>query len=180
MSSYRPGDYITAKCRRCNDITGHVIMLVLDGRIAKVECKACGSVHKYREDKNYLPEKRYSSFAEKNFQNDLRQTENLKPRKIEPSSKPGTHPSGERHLSSPSKTESAWQKAILRHKGKAPQLYSMTGTFELQSLIDHPIFGTGEIVALPSPDKINVLFQGGIKTLRCKMAIPPKKNNFSE
>ncbi|MFR6517800.1 MAG: hypothetical protein ACLUPV_00325 [Bilophila wadsworthia] len=39
-----PGDRIEARCTRCNDITGHVIVALVGGEIVKVEC-ACGSVH---------------------------------------------------------------------------------------------------------------------------------------
>ena len=41
------GDRIEARCTRCNDITGHVIVALVGGEIVKVECRACGSVHKY-------------------------------------------------------------------------------------------------------------------------------------
>lgn len=42
-----PGDRIEARCTRCNDITGHVIVALVGEEIVKVECRACGSVHKY-------------------------------------------------------------------------------------------------------------------------------------
>lgn len=42
-----PGDRIEARCTRCNDITGHVIVALVGGEIVKVECRACGSVLKY-------------------------------------------------------------------------------------------------------------------------------------
>ena len=42
-----PGDRIEARCTRCNDITRHVIVALVGGDIVKVECRACGSVHKY-------------------------------------------------------------------------------------------------------------------------------------
>ncbi|MDR1360353.1 MAG: hypothetical protein LBJ82_05150, partial [Deltaproteobacteria bacterium] len=49
MSAVQPGDHLLARCRRCNDVTGHIATLVLDGVVSRVECKACGSIHKYRE-----------------------------------------------------------------------------------------------------------------------------------
>ena len=36
-----PGDRIEARCTRCNDITGHVIVALVGGEIVKVECRAC-------------------------------------------------------------------------------------------------------------------------------------------
>ena len=47
MSSLAPGQRIEARCTRCRDVTGHVIVALVDGQVAKVECCACGSVHKY-------------------------------------------------------------------------------------------------------------------------------------
>ena len=41
------GGTIECRCSRCKDITGHIVH-VMDGEVpAKVECRACGSVHKY-------------------------------------------------------------------------------------------------------------------------------------
>ena len=47
MSSFITGQIIEARCSRCRDVTGHVVMACLDGMPIKVECRACGSVHKY-------------------------------------------------------------------------------------------------------------------------------------
>ncbi|WP_300848037.1 hypothetical protein, partial [uncultured Bilophila sp.] len=47
MAGLGPGDRIEARCTRCNDVTGHVIVALVGGEIVKVECRACGSVHKY-------------------------------------------------------------------------------------------------------------------------------------
>ena len=47
MSSFVTGQIIEARCSRCRDVTGHVVMACLDGMPIKVECRACGSVHKY-------------------------------------------------------------------------------------------------------------------------------------
>lgn len=41
------GERIEARCTRCKDLTGHIVVSMLNGEIAKVECCACGSVHKY-------------------------------------------------------------------------------------------------------------------------------------
>ena len=38
---------VTEMCIRDSDITGHVIVALVGGEIVKVECRACGSVHKY-------------------------------------------------------------------------------------------------------------------------------------
>jgi len=46
--------------------------------------------------------------------------------------------------------------------------YSMTGAFKIKSLIQHPIFGLGLVQRAVGPQKIEVLFEDGKKTMRCK------------
>lgn len=46
--------------------------------------------------------------------------------------------------------------------------YSMTSAFKTGSLINHPIFGIGLVQRLAGPRKIEVLFEDGKKTMRCK------------
>jgi hypothetical protein len=41
------GADVFGACRRCGEVW-HVVVAVLDGRIAKVECKQCGARHAYR------------------------------------------------------------------------------------------------------------------------------------
>lgn len=43
----RVGRDIGAICRKCGDVW-HVVVAVVGGRIAKVECKQCGARHRYR------------------------------------------------------------------------------------------------------------------------------------
>ena len=163
MTTTRPGDYITAKCGRCNDITGHVVMVVIDGEIIKVECKACGSIHKYR-DKTPSTVKRTTSTS-------VRHVKAGQPR--EHAREVGRQPSP-RYSSAPkvtksAKAEQAWNEAMLRHSGEDPIPYSMTGSYAKSALVEHGIFGKGEVISVTSPDKMDVLFQEGLKTLRCKI-----------
>ncbi|XPV76472.1 MAG: hypothetical protein ACNI27_00765 [Desulfovibrio sp.] len=41
------GGTIECRCSRCKDITGHIIHVMNEEIPQKVECRACGSVHKY-------------------------------------------------------------------------------------------------------------------------------------
>lgn len=54
------GQRIEARCTRCKDLTGHIVVSMLNGEIAKVECCACSSVHKY-----YPPAKKKEEAAAK-------------------------------------------------------------------------------------------------------------------
>lgn len=46
--------------------------------------------------------------------------------------------------------------------------YSMTATFKVGSLINHPVFGLGLVQEQSGARKIQVLFEDGKKTMRCK------------
>jgi len=41
------GSDVGALCRRCGDVW-HVVVAIVDGRVAKVECKQCGARHRFR------------------------------------------------------------------------------------------------------------------------------------
>ena len=46
--------------------------------------------------------------------------------------------------------------------------YSMTASYKLKSLINHPLFGLGQVQRVIGPKKMEVLFSDGKKTMRCK------------
>lgn len=172
MSAPKPGDFITAKCSRCDDTTGHVVMLVLDGQIAKVECKACGSIHKYRDAaKRAVSVKREASVrhVKAGQTREEGRTVSTESRTVA-KSPASTGRAAPVRKSAAAKLESAWQEAMLRHSGEEAAPYSMNASFTTGTLMEHPVFGLGEVTAVARPDKVTVLFQEGIKVLRCKLA----------
>lgn len=46
--------------------------------------------------------------------------------------------------------------------------YSMTASFKVRALVNHPVFGLGIVQRQAGPRKIEVLFEDGKKTMRCK------------
>lgn len=46
--------------------------------------------------------------------------------------------------------------------------YSMTSSYKVNALINHPVFGLGVVQRVTGPQKIEVLFEVGKKTMRCK------------
>jgi len=46
--------------------------------------------------------------------------------------------------------------------------YSMTTTFKIGALINHPVFGLGIVQRQGGSHKMEVLFEDGMKTMRCK------------
>jgi hypothetical protein len=47
--------------------------------------------------------------------------------------------------------------------------YSMTATFRVNDLLNHPMFGLGLVTAAIKPDKVEVLFKEGSKLFICKL-----------
>ncbi|HKL48923.1 MAG TPA: hypothetical protein VJ882_04630 [Desulfuromonadales bacterium] len=46
--------------------------------------------------------------------------------------------------------------------------YCMTDKYKVNALINHPVFGLGLVQRLSGPRKVEVLFEDGMKTMRCK------------
>ena len=176
MSSFVTGQIIEARCSRCRDVTGHVVMACLDGMPIKVECRACGSVHKYSApgaaprpkaettvrvkagrdraeavDATVKAEKAVERIAmqaaEKKAAPRLTKAEQASQRKLE-------------------ECEQHWNQAVASIAAQ-PVPYNMNGKFPVRTLVEHPVFGIGAVVELFPPDKMDVLFREGVKRLRC-------------
>lgn len=170
MSSLAPGQRIEARCTRCRDVTGHVIVALVDGQVAKVECCACGSVHKY-----YPPEAptrqakarpvRVQSGRERG-EVVLEQARKTPKPKAEPKPKAPTR-AEQQTARLQAELERQWQEALARNPA-TPVPYAMSGSFVLGGLVDHPTFGVGMVLALTPPDKMEILFREGVKALRCQ------------
>jgi hypothetical protein len=169
MPASRPGDHITARCRRCDDVTGHIVTLVLNGAVSRVECRACGSIHKYydapatRAAGKKPPALRHARAGQS------REEVRTAGSRRDATAVPAAVTPGQGRRSA-LKRENAWQEAMRRHEGEQARPYSMQDAFQPQSLLDHPLFGPGEILAITKPDKMNVLFRDGVKILRCKLS----------
>lgn len=46
--------------------------------------------------------------------------------------------------------------------------YSMTSSYKVEDVINHPVFGLGVVRRVVGSQKIEVLFEAGKKTMRCK------------
>lgn len=46
--------------------------------------------------------------------------------------------------------------------------YSMTNSYKIKTLINHPVFGLGLVERVIGAQKMEVLFEDGRKTMRCK------------
>ena len=52
------GDNIAALCTKCKLGLDHAIVAMVEGTIAKVKCKTCGSVHKFKDPSSPAPKAR--------------------------------------------------------------------------------------------------------------------------
>jgi hypothetical protein len=46
--------------------------------------------------------------------------------------------------------------------------YSMTADYKVKALINHPVFGLGVVQRVIGSQKVEILFEDGKKTMRCK------------
>ncbi len=148
------GERIESRCRRCDDITGHIIVAMVGGEIYKVECQACRSVHRFHPPHG-APAKSRSANAASRPSAARAPSAAVQERPRAGSVKALT-------------IENTWRDAINRHIGAAKP-YAMDGSFEAGDLISHPTFGQGIVQSVEKPNKINVLFQDGLRSLRCAL-----------
>lgn len=189
------GGRIETRCSRCDDVTGHVIVAMVDGEVVKVECRACGSVHKYRpaskpaKAKTQAPAVRHvragasrseavavaakparaDQLAAK--QSAVKHAEagqvNIDQSRSEAARKAAVTRAATKAAQEAQATEVAWKVAISRQVESCGTPYNMNATFTVGEIVEHVKFGLGEVRSVTKPNKMEVLFQDGLRTLRC-------------
>lgn len=147
------GDIIESQCRKCSDRTGHAIVAMVDGQVAKVECKACGSVHKH-----YSPKEASKTTKTKSASGS--------------GSAAGKGSKKEKASQAKEKKEKIdeeWLKQIENKDQSKAVAYSMQGCYNQEDLLEHPHFGLGIVQKVIMPNKMDVLFREGTKRLRCDL-----------
>ncbi|MGA1823584.1 MAG: hypothetical protein ACMUIP_02895 [bacterium] len=131
-------------------ILDHIVVALVDNQVKKVECLTCHSQHAYRDK---LPKSSSNDGSAKDSSS---------------SKKKGTAKKKERSSRSIQNNE---EKLYLQHlEGKDVSLatpYSMRGSFEIETIINHKKFGPGIVIEYIPPKKIRVLFRDGYKYLVC-------------
>ena len=61
-----------------------------------------------------------------------------------------------------------WAKLLANVDSKDAAEYSMTAAYKLKAVINHPVFGLGMVQSSVGPRKVEILFESGLKTMRCK------------
>lgn len=136
------GDSIEARCTKCKEVLNHTIVAMVEGKVVRVKCNTCNGMHNYRSVAAKSPAKTAS----------VRKTAVPRAAKKDP---------GAADLEE-------W--AALRPTMRLDRavVYDMNGKFRVRDLVDHSTFGYGVVKLIPGPNKMEVLFEGGKKLLRCQ------------
>jgi len=138
------GDYIDSKCTKCKRATNHIIVAMVEEKVARVECRTCSGEHNYR------------------------------PPKAEKSSTPasptkGRKPSAAKRKAAEAAEEVEMVRDAVERGERQSKTYNMEDSFGVDDAISHPIFGIGVVKSLNKPNKMDVQFESGLKCLRCHL-----------
>jgi hypothetical protein len=129
------GADIESLCRKCGDVW-HVVVAKVGTKIAKVQCKQCGGLHRYRPPDGVAV-----------------------PRASRPS-----RAKASRSSRSPSKPTSN-SPLVEADPNKPLRPYRINETFSPGDRLSHRSFGEGVVEMVVGPQKIQVFFPGGRKVL---------------
>ena len=142
------GDEVHSYCGQCKLERVHNVVALVDGEVAKVICKMCGSRHKYKpidpEPNGSAPKATGRGGATKKKK-----------------------PSGKRRAASAKSLESQWEAAMAEKDPANSRAYSMDGSFKKDEVIEHKNFGQGLVIQVDAAGKMQVLFKDGTKRLIC-------------
>lgn len=159
------GSIVESICGKCNDVMGHTIMAMVGSDIIKVECRVCKSQHKYR------PPTRTAGGKSTVTMKRGRDGEPASSRQsaISDASRPLAPKPKKKSTAQLAAQESfeSWQAAMRQNEEATPRPYAMSAQFAPGELIQHPTFGIGFVKGTIPPDKMDVLFEVGLKRLLC-------------
>ncbi len=137
------GDVLDARCTRCRVVTNHTIIAMVEDKVVRVQCNTCNGVHNY-----YAPvEKRPARTAV--------QKEAGAPKRA--------------RVGRQSAAQAEWEELSRSVDPGAAIRYEMGRGYRVDDLVQHPVFGLGIVKTTTRPNKMEVLFEGGVKLLRCTL-----------
>jgi len=137
------GDTVEARCTRCRTVLNHTIVAMVEERVVRIECNTCHGVH------NYYPEKGAKGAAPGGS-----------PPKKEPLPRKARKDPG-------AADREEWESLRPTMNEARAIVYDMNREYRVKNLVAHTVFGLGVVTRVIRPDKMEVLFQGGKKLLRC-------------
>ena len=149
------GGELEAWCTSCRQMKWHVIVALVAGRPAKVECHGCHKQHQYRATPPGTP-------AEGSARSPRARA-----------SRPAAAAAPTDDLD-----------AMIAGRGGEARAYSPNERFEVNDVVRHPSFDVGVVTATPAPQKVEIAFRDGRKILLhdrgaavpSKLAPPPRRD----
>ncbi len=145
------GGEVVSYCTKCRMDLNHRIIALVEGVPVKVECESCGSHHKYRRPKE-----------ERAADKRARSKSTAAKKAPSPRSAAGRAAA---EAAQEAEREREWQGRIAGKMADEFAKYSPQGTFDTDELVHHFKFGDGYVVRVIDPNKIEVMFQNGPRTL---------------
>lgn len=132
------GKDIASVCGKCGDVWHVIVAVDASNKVTKVQCKMCSGYHRHkRSPSDTSPEPTKRKVESKAAK--AKRTARAAP-----------------HHNSP---------AIEPNLALPVRDYSMRETYQSGERIEHPKFGQGVVENFPTPDKMNVFFEDGRRTL---------------
>jgi hypothetical protein len=164
MKALAIGSIVESVCGKCDDVMGHTIMAMVGSEIVKVECRVCKSQHRYRPPARVSGEK--TAVTMKKGRDGVpiasgraamdRTTRSVALNRSRKSSAA---------MAAALASLTAWENMARDHGGETPRPYAMAESFAVGDFLSHPTFGLGGVTGLVPPDKMDVLFETGVKRL---------------
>lgn len=139
----RVGKEIDADCTKCKMLLHHIIVSEVCGLVSKVQCKTCGSVHKYRNG----PKK-------------------AAPAKREPATGTARAKSSVNRQTKDSEFQVRWQKKKDAMPADPDIVdYRPGNDYRTSDMVQHATFGLGFVQRVLSKTRVEILFQTGLKLM---------------
>lgn len=162
---YAVGSIVESICGKCNDVMGHTIMAMVGNEIVKVECRVCKSQHRYRAPARTAGGKPTVTMKRGRDGEPVVSKQSAAAQASRPVAPRAKKPSAAM-VAAQAALES-WQAAMREREGLTPRPYAMAEVFAAGEYITHPTFGPGVVKGAVPPDKMDVLFEIGLKRLLC-------------
>jgi hypothetical protein len=149
VSTAAVGADIESICSTCGDVW-HVVVAKVGDKIAKVQCKQCGKLHRHKPPGEAGASASSSGGGASSSKTSSRTT---KPRVAVAAPKPPDEP------------------LVAADQSRPVRTYKASDTFSPGDRVQHPTFGTGVVELSPGPGKIQVFFPDGRRILAQAKAV---------
>ena len=137
------GSNVETRCTRCKEVLTHTIVAMIGEKIARVECNTCHGTHNYRPVK---PVKEPAAAKTVVWKTPVPRKAKVDPLEV---------------------ARAEWEELQPNMNPEKSLPYDMNKPYRVRNLLLHATFGLGVVKLVLQPNKIDVLFQEGIKRLRC-------------